>query len=580
MPGNQASAVPQGGPRRRARPESEDVTDQPAATHIRVEAQQPQWTMNSTVKEILMEGSTSRTEMKLNDFLRSNLGGRGVVRRNGNVVMEAFVRRPNAYVQDQQLLEDILNLTAYQVYKLHHEGVLSLEQWRDYEGKDTVTPLARGKLNAALTQILTEESREAGERAVREKQVEFTLTTTIRDVLFRGRVRVMEIKLNDFLTMEMDGRGILRANRNVLLRGFFKDPTRYIPDAGVLGEIQATDAYLRMVETVREEMDVEEAVLKLYEKGVDNLLGWSKTTEEVKAGVCDNTKNSLDAALHEVRNPTTSSAPIYLEGCYDSVYNARWHYVVEVPDGEGTVMKVHEGEPPQSWTYRAVGKTFEKDDGVQQSGAPSRLMVLTSDKAWPYRWERWKSRFIHDCYVNCEVERVWRIVKRDLAKWFNSLPGADFTPDPRVLIGTPGIGKSMNAGSYLLYQLLHCDTEQLQMVAYVIADRKFLFDKTAKTVKKYSAASNIVDLLDGFSGRGVKGYIIYDVALKGHEPPAGLPCTGWGMIVVTSPNTKNYESWAKQMDAEQIVMNCPDESDVRAMCVWKEHNGQLEEEEA
>ncbi|PWV12015.1 putative retrotransposon hot spot protein (RHS) [Trypanosoma cruzi] len=185
--------------------------------------------MNSTVKEILMEGSTSRTEMKLNDFLRSNLGGRGVVRRNGNVVMEAFVRRPNAYVQDQQLLEDILNLTAYQVYKLHHEGVLSLEQWRDYEGKDTVTPLARGKLNAALTQILTEESREAGERAVREKQVEFTLTTTIRDVLFRGRVRVMEIKLNDFLTMEMDGRGILRAKSECLTGGFFQGSHEVYP---------------------------------------------------------------------------------------------------------------------------------------------------------------------------------------------------------------------------------------------------------------------------------------------------------------------------------------------------------------
>ncbi|PWU86961.1 putative retrotransposon hot spot (RHS) protein [Trypanosoma cruzi] len=51
------------------------------------------------------------------------------------------------------------------------------------------------------------------------------------------------------------------------------------------------------------------------------------------------------------------------------------------------------------------------------------------------------------------------------------------------------------------------------------------------------------------------------------------------MIVVTSPNTNNYESWAEQMGAEQIIINCPDESDVRAMCIWKEHNGQVEEEE-
>ncbi|EKF98839.1 retrotransposon hot spot (RHS) protein, putative, partial [Trypanosoma cruzi] len=138
----------------------------------------------------------------------------------------------------------------------------------------------------------------------------------------------------------------------------------------------------------------------------------------------------------------------------------------------------------------------------------------------------------------------------------------------------------MNAGSYLLYQLLHCDAEKLPMVAYVVADRKFLFDKTTKTVTKYSAASNIVDILDGFSGRGVKGYIIYDVALKGYQPPAGLPCKGWGMIVVTSPNKNNYESWAKLVRAKQIIINCPDGSDVRAMCVWMKHNGQLAEEEA
>ncbi|PWU85990.1 putative retrotransposon hot spot protein (RHS) [Trypanosoma cruzi] len=104
---SRASAVPQGDRQRRAKPESEGETDQPAATHIRAESQQPQWTMSSTVKEILMEGSTSRTEMKLNDFLRSNLGGRGVVRRNGNVVMEAFVQEPDDYVQDQQLLRRI-----------------------------------------------------------------------------------------------------------------------------------------------------------------------------------------------------------------------------------------------------------------------------------------------------------------------------------------------------------------------------------------------------------------------------------------------------------------------------------------
>ncbi|PWV09112.1 putative retrotransposon hot spot (RHS) protein [Trypanosoma cruzi] len=481
---SRASAVPQGVRQRRARPESEDVTDQPAATHIRVEeARQPQWTMRSSVKDILLEGITLSTNMKLNDFLRNYVGGRAAVDEDSNVTMQVFVRRPNAYVQDQQLLEEIFNLPEYQeleaIFKLRHERVVSLEQWRDYEGKDTVTPLECEKLNGVLTQLLREERREAEERARREHQERFTPTTTIRIVLFKGRARVMDIKLNDFLTMELEGKGILRANRNVLLKGFFKNPTSYIRDAGILGEIQATDAYLSMERTVREEMDLEEDVSKLHDNGVNSLAAWSLAAEEVKACVRDDTKHFLNAALEETRNPTTSSAPENLEGFYDSVYNASWHHVVEVPGGEGTGMDVKEGEPPQPWTYRKAERTIEKDDGVEQSGAERlRLMVLTSDKAWPYSWAG--SEHICDCCVNSEVERVWQFVKRDLTEWFSPHGRTVFSPKKRLLIGTPGIGKSMNAGSYLLYQLLQYDAEKLPLVAYIIKESVYLFDKNKK----------------------------------------------------------------------------------------------------
>ncbi|PWU85261.1 putative retrotransposon hot spot protein (RHS) [Trypanosoma cruzi] len=143
-------------------------------------------------------------------------------------------------------------------------------------------------------------------------------------------------------------------------------------------------------------------------------------------------------------------------------------------------MEVREGKPPQSWTYRAVGRTLEKDDGVEQSGAPRlRLMVLTSDKGWSYSWRK-EIKSTRYCYVNCEVERVWQVVKGDLTKWFNSLPEEHFTPIPHALIGTPGIGKSLAAGSYLLYQLLHYDVRKLPLVAYVIKNSIYLFDKTKK----------------------------------------------------------------------------------------------------
>ncbi|RNF16569.1 putative retrotransposon hot spot (RHS) protein [Trypanosoma cruzi] len=589
MPGNQASAVPQGDRQRRARSESESETDEPDETRRGLEEMhRPQWTLLSRMEDVMLKGSTSRTNMKLNDFLRNHVGGRGVVDTNENVAMEMFVQDPDDYVKDQQLLEVILNLAAYReleaIYKLHCVCVNFLWQWNIYERKDTVTPFARAKMNAALSQVLTRKRREtekrrwAEERTVRGQKLELTVATTIKDVLFRGRVRVMDMQLNDFLVMELDGMGILPANQNVLLKEFIKDSARYIRGALLLRDIKASDRYKRMERAVREEMDMEEDVRRLYEKGVDNLLKWSLAAEEVKANVHNLTKHLLDAAFIELMSSITMSAPMKLEGLYDSVYNASWHHVVEVPGGEGTGMEVREGEAPQPWTYREVGDTLERDDGVEQSGAARlRLMVLTSEKGWPYSWHMTQD-LSKDFFVNCEVERVWRIVKGDLTKWFSPHCWFGFTPKRRVLIGTPGIGKSMNAGSYLLYQLLHYDAEQLPMVAHVIGSQSFLFDKITKTVLAYREDPRIEDVVKKFSDHGVKGYIIYDVALACRQPPAGLPCEGWGMIVVTPPDKNEYERWTKKMDATAIVTNCPEENDVRAMCIWMKRNRPLQEQ--
>ncbi|EKG00621.1 retrotransposon hot spot (RHS) protein, putative, partial [Trypanosoma cruzi] len=315
------------GRRARARAESDGDSGQPAVLRRRVEeTRRPQWTLDSEVKDVLLGGEAGGNCMKLNDFLRRHIGPSAVVDERYNVTMEVFLLEPKTYVQDQQLLEEIFNLTEYHAlqetyklrgdtYRLYREGVIFLEQWGNFERKDMCTPLARLKLNAAL---------------------------------------------------------------------------KVAPKEG------------------GEEM---------------------------------------------------------LEGFYDSVYNARWHHLVEVPEGEWMGMMVREGKPKQQWTYRAVGGILENDDSVEQSGAPRlRLMVLVSNKGWPYSWLL--SKPILDCYVNCEVDRVWQIVKGDLTEWFSSHGESDFTPERRVLIGMPGIGKSMNAGSYLLYQLLHYDVKKLQVVAY------------------------------------------------------------------------------------------------------------------
>ncbi|EKF99790.1 retrotransposon hot spot (RHS) protein, putative, partial [Trypanosoma cruzi] len=281
--------------------------------------------------------------------------------------------------------------------------------------------------------------------------------------------------------MELDGRGILRDNRNVLLRDFFKEPASYIRDAEVLNEIQKQYYALKLESTVREEMELEEDVHQLQEKGVDNLFGWSRAAAEVKASVRDKIKNSLDTAFEVARDLTTKIEAIKMEGLYESVYNARWHHVVEVPDGEGTGMEVKEGKPKQPWTYKEVGDTLEKDDAVQKSDeAPPRLMVLTSDKGWLYTLHAPHGAGIDLC-VNCEVDRVWQIVRNDLTKWFSNFY-LSLNPSPllRVLIGTSGIGKSMNAGSYLLYQLLQYDVKKLQVVVHCFGSTMYVFDKTTE----------------------------------------------------------------------------------------------------
>ncbi|PBJ80091.1 retrotransposon hot spot (RHS) protein [Trypanosoma cruzi cruzi] len=429
------STVPQGLSRARASWVSR--SGQPAATCRRLEeTRRPQWTLDSEVKDVLLEGEAGGNCMKLNDFLRRHIGPSAVVDERYNVTMEVFLLEPKTYVQDQQLLEEIFNLTEYHAlqetyklrgdtYRLYREGVIFLEQWGNFERKDMCTPFARLKLNAALK--------------VAPKQ---------------GR------------------------------------------------------AYMQ-------------------------------------------------------------------NGCYESVCNAGWHHVMELPDGEGTGMEVHEGKPPQSWTYKEVGNTLEKDDSVEQSGAPRlRLMVLTSDWAWPYSWLL--SKPILDCYVNCEVDRVWQIVKDDLTEWFSTRGESDFTPGRRVLIGMPGIGKSMAAGSYLLYQLLHYDVKKLQVVAYRIADRTFMFDKATQNVSHYIGKEAGLKAVEEFSGRGMRGYIIHNVVEPIHEPFFRLLPRGWCMIVVTPPEESADRGRKKHLRGRRIIMNCPQESDLKAMCVWKKRNQSAE----
>ncbi|EKF33144.1 retrotransposon hot spot (RHS) protein, putative, partial [Trypanosoma cruzi marinkellei] len=238
-------------------------------------------------------------------------------------------------------------------------------------------------------------------------------------------------------------------------------------------------------------------------------------------------------------------------------------------------MEVKEGKPKHSWTYKKVGLTLEKDDGAEQFGAaPPRLMVLTSDKGWPYTLNAQQGP-MKDFFINCEVERVWQIVSSDLTKWFDNFDlSLNPSPTRRLLIGTPGIGKSMAAGSYLLYHI-----KKLQVIVHCFGETAYVFDKTAQTVTQYEDNITSKIVVRSFWQRGMNGYIIYDVAKKGTPPATNFaPASGWGMIVVSSPKVSNYDEWEKQLTAKRIIMNCPDEMDVKAMCAWMKQGVKTDEQ--
>ncbi|PWV19195.1 putative retrotransposon hot spot protein (RHS) [Trypanosoma cruzi] len=324
-----------------------------------------------------------------------------------------------------------------------------------------------------------------------------------------------------------------------------------------------------MKRAVKGEVIFDEDIRKLCDKGVNNLPGWSLAAVKVKTAVHNSNKHFLDAAAEEARNPTTTSAPKKLEGLYESVHNARWSHVVEeVPGGEGTGMEVREGKPEQSWPYREADDVIEEDDAVQQFGAaPPVLMVLASEKGWPYSWHTIQD-LPKDVFVNREVDRVWRIVKGDVTEWLSPHGGTDFKFERRVLIGAPGIGKSMAAGSYLLYQLLHCDAEKIQVVVHRFGGGDaYVSDKTARVVTRCSDEDMCISELRSLRGHGRNVYIIYGVAKEGTPPPRHFaPTSGWGVIAVSSPKVANYDEWAKQLQAARVIVNCPDETDVKAMC--------------
>ncbi|PWV05431.1 putative retrotransposon hot spot protein (RHS) [Trypanosoma cruzi] len=71
----------------------------------------------------------------------------------------------------------------------------------------------------------------------------------------------------------------------------------------------------------------------------------------------------------------------------------------------------------------------------------------------------------------------------------------------------------------------------------------------------------------------MKGYVVYDVTEKGTPPEKGsVLSAGWGIIVASPLNVRNYDEWETQIKAERIIVKSTEEMDVKAMCAWMERN--------
>ncbi|RNC38977.1 retrotransposon hot spot (RHS) protein [Trypanosoma cruzi] len=80
--------------------------------------------------------------------------------------------------------------------------------------------------------------------------------------------------------------------------------------------------------------------------------------------------------------------------------------------------------------------------------------------------------------------------------------------------------------------------------------------------------SSNVSVVRSLSWRGVKGYVVYCAAKKGRDPSRMRLPHEWGMAMVTTPNEGNFKEWYNQGTAVRIVMNYPEEKEVKALCVW------------
>ncbi|RNE96535.1 retrotransposon hot spot (RHS) protein, partial [Trypanosoma conorhini] len=398
-----------------------------------------------------------------------------------------------------------------------------------------------------------------------------------------------QMTLNDFIRRYVAPNFVLDEEHNVMMGVFIQGPEDCISDERLLRRIRNLPEYQFLFDARR-----------LMELDVGNLQRWGDFEHKEIVFPITRTKlnNALAAAEANERarqEAAVTVAPVPVEGVYNSVFNAKWGYVESGHAAEPLGMRVVEAnatEPEKMWSESEVNviprpeeidvieEDEEEEDEGEASGARLEFLVLTSEKGWPYK--KFDVTF-KDVFVRKEVLRVWNVLKEDIDGW-PTAAGARLGRRAYAVVGTPGIGKSLAVGSFVLHKLLQYDPAKIAVVAYFVEGSMYLFRKTgeqAGTVVEYKTPLHGMLAIQALDERQVAGYYIFDVT-KERRPSDALPCKHWGGIVLTSPAGINYEDWMKQREADHIFVNCYTAREMKAFYAWQAHNSprdpQLSEE--
>ncbi|KAG8344891.1 reverse transcriptase (RNA-dependent DNA polymerase) [Trypanosoma vivax] len=219
------------------------------------------------------------------------------------------------------------------------------------------------------------------------------------------------------------------------------------------------------------------------------------------------------------------------------------------------------------------------------------LVILASAVGWPCEGfsqggctgvDIGNHPWSHDVFVRRETLRVWSIVSQDLRHTASGLSA--HMPHAFVLYGSHGIGKSFGVGSFLLFMLLQHSAEEVPVVAYLMGERLYLFQKAWRgrsaraTFTQGSEAS--LQMVNQAMKENKRGYFIYDAPVQEQLGVAEWAmASGWGGILLDAQNEKARANWGRRGGCRSICVNPMTEVELKAVLVWTErdvlHRGAL-----